>query len=79
MYDKILQIIPAPAGMWAIREGTNLEDGSRYRLRERVVCLTLIEASDGESYVAAMAHETDGYICPVERFEDFAGIEYSAA
>lgn len=51
MHDKILQIIPAPADMWAILEG-NDPDGHAYRTRERVVCLALIEGRDGTTDVS---------------------------
>jgi hypothetical protein len=46
MNEKILQIIPAPADMWAVFEGTDA-DGENYRYRNRVACLALIEEQDG--------------------------------
>lgn len=46
MNEKILQIIPAPADMWAVFEGTDA-DGNGYRYRERVACLALTEWQDG--------------------------------
>ena len=75
MHDKILQIIPAPADMWAILEG-NDPDGHAYRTRERVVCLALIEGRDGTTDVSAMVHDECGYLSPAGAFDDFSGIEY---
>lgn len=75
MHDKILQIIPAPADMWAILEG-NDPDGHAYRTRERVVCLALIEGRDGTTDVSAMVHDECGYLSPAGALDHFSGIEY---
>lgn len=78
MNEKILQIIPAPADMWAVHEGTD-ENGNAYRTRNRVVCLALIDARDGTTDVSAMVHSECGYLCTAGDYDDFVGIEYGEA
>lgn len=75
MNDKILQIIPAPADMWAVFEGTDA-DGEKYRNRNRVACLALVEGRDGSRDVAAMVHDEVGYFTTAGTFEDFSVIEF---
>ena len=75
MNEKILQIIPAPADMWAVFEGTDA-DGEKYRYRNRVACLVLVEGRDGSRDVAAMVHDEVGYFTTAGSFEDFRTIEF---
>lgn len=75
MNETILQIIPAPADMWAVFEGTDI-DGNSYRYRDRVACLALVERPDGTRPVAAMVHDEVGYFTTAGTFEDFSVIEF---
>lgn len=72
MNDKILQIIPAPADMWATFKGN--KPGEFFR--ERVACLALIESEDGCTKTAAMVHDGLAGFEPAWTDIDFAGIEY---
>lgn len=75
MNEKILQIIPAPADMWAVFEGTDA-DGNGYRYRERVACLALTEWQDGAREAAAIVCDEAGYLSPAGSFEDFRTIDF---
>ncbi len=75
MNEKILQIIPAPADMWAVFEGIDADDNG-YRYRERVACLALIEWQDGTREAAAMVCDEAGYLNTAGGFEDFSTIEF---
>lgn len=75
MNETILQIIPAPADMWVVFEGTDI-DGNSYRYRDRVACLALIEGQDGNRNVVAMVHEDLGYLATAGTFNDFSAIEF---
>ena len=60
--SRIIQIIPAPADMWV--KGTDSETGETFHTR--VICLALMEDTDGFRYVRAMdITEGDGYIEPI--------------
>lgn len=74
MNEKILQIIPAPADMWATYEDENGETK-----RDRIVCLALIEWINGERSVEAMVHGELGFFYPTGNFYDVLGIEYGEA
>lgn len=57
--DKILQIIPAPAGLWALHGD---EEGN---WNAPVVCLALMEDhADKTRYVEEMEMSSEGYIDP---------------
>lgn len=71
MHDKILQIIPAPADMWAIYE--NRKTGAFSR--KRVPCLALKADRDGRTYVEAL-HSVLSYFWSASDRADFYGFEY---
>lgn len=75
MNEKILQIIPAPADMWATYEDEQTGKISR----DRVVCLALVEWADGTRSVEAMVHGELGCFYPTGNFYDVLGIEYGEA
>ena len=72
MSDKILQIIPAPADMWAVFRTNKPGVFSR----ERVACLALIENEDGCTGIAAMIHDGLAGFEPAWVDHAFVGIEY---
>ena len=72
MNEKILQIIPAPADMWATFKGN--KPGEFFR--ERVACLALIESEGGYTKAAAMVHDGLAGFEPAWTDIDFSNIEY---
>ena len=74
MNEKILQIIPAPADMWATYEDENGE-----AKRDRVACLALIESEDGFRDIYPMVQIDPGCFDPVTDVSNFVGIEYGEA
>lgn len=80
MEDKIIQIIPAPADMWAVHQGN---DGTEnYECWSRIVCLALVEDVDDDRYrcVRPMTlTEGDGMVDFIDesKYSDFKGIAYA--
>lgn len=72
MHDKILQIIPAPADMWAIFR--DKETG--LVMDDRVVCLALIKGADGGTSVEAMVQNLGESIIFARDFTHFTGFHY---
>lgn len=73
--DKILQIIPAPAGMlaWYRCEQTGADFPCR------VVCLALMEDRTGGRYVQPMEiTQGDGIVDAVGSTSDFMGISFES-
>lgn len=66
LYEKIIQIMPAPENMVAIYENKNCEEKN-----EKVVCLAL----DSIGNIAPMVCGLDGYI-DVAEASNFKGIRY---
>lgn len=66
MNDKIKQIIPAPANMWAVYDGSNA----------RVVCLALME--DGETIRAMVDMGDCGTMDFADSLSSFAGFSYDS-
>ena len=74
MNEKILQIIPAPADMWATYEDENGETK-----RDRVACLALIGSEDGFRDIYPMVQIDPGCFDPVTDVSNFVCIEYGEA
>ena len=74
MNEKLLQIIPAPADMWA-----TFKDGDGETKRERVACLALVEDKDKHRRIAVIVRfdPVDFYI--VSDSDPIVGIEYGEA
>lgn len=66
--EKIIQIIPAPANMWA--KHTGVDGGRKYACLSRVVCLALTEDADSR-YVRPMTISTDGIVDFPDECGDF--------
>lgn len=65
MEDKIIQIIPAPADMWAVHRGN--DQGEDYESWSRIVCLALVEDPEcGYRYVR-----------PMQMFEGDISVEFA--
>ena len=75
MNEKILQIIPAPADMWATYEDEQTGKISR----DRVACLALIGSEDGFRDIYPMVQIDPGCFDPVTDVSNFVGIEYGEA
>jgi len=68
---KIVQIIPAPSNMYALYEAKTID-----QIKNKVVCLALIEYDDGEREVIPMDITSgDGLIDKIG--DDLKSIEFS--
>ena len=72
--DKIVQIIPAPADMWARFKADEGDGGAC-----RVVCLALVENGDGCRDVRPMTADGDGVIEFAGTYSNFDGLEWGGA
>lgn len=79
MEDKIIQIIPAPADMWAVHRGT--DQGEDYECWSRIVCLALVENPEcGYRYVRPMdmaEHDISVDFADETGVSDACGIAYA--
>lgn len=73
--DKIIQVIPAPADMWARFKA----DGNNGGGACRVVCLALVEDGSGCRDVRPMIADGDGVIEFVDAYSNFDGLEWDGA
>lgn len=71
MPSKIIQIVPAPPGMWARWNPTENVKKEEY---SPIVCLALIEDEGVNTYVTPMSISEDGEIQDVFEFSNFGGI-----
>lgn len=70
---RIIQIIPAPAGMMARYCG--VDEGEKYETLCPVVCFALMEGPRGDHYVRPMSMTTgDGFVDFVDDSGDFSDI-----
>lgn len=70
--EKIIQIIPAPAGMYVKYAGEC--NGEEYEYYAPVVCLALMENQLGSRYIQPMSINADGYIEKIDKSVDFDSI-----
>lgn len=67
--EKIVQIIPAPAGIFS--EHSTECDGKPYGFRLPVVCLALVEDQCGERYVRPISMDREGCVDFPENIDGF--------